>query len=95
MNIMPLLVKVRDDLTGLPLPVPWTFAASGILFETIVDALLNGLELLPRSRSEPVPEHDLLERNVRHLWVVDGGEEVFVGLDGGFIARHIKLPRGV
>ena len=71
---------------------PRAFTELGILFETGVDELLNGLQLLGCCSGNLIPDYGLLECDERELRVMFGGEEAVVGRKSGFVGSDIKLP---
>ena len=57
-----------------------------------INELLDDSQLLLRRCSNLVFKYNLLERDEWELWVVLGGEEMSVLLNGGGIGRTIKPP---
>lgn len=91
LNIRPLHVNRRLDIVDLRC-LPRAFTESCVFFKTGINKLLDGAQLLLRSRSKLIPECNLLECDEREVRVVLGRKEVCVGLDDSFVAIGIKFP---
>ena len=69
------------------------FAKIHCLLVLRIDELFDGGQLFSIKSGDPIPEDDLLERDVLHvLAVLHPGEEVAVQVDSGLITALIKSP---